>query len=176
MRTNRSSPYRKLRAAAILSLSGLIAACSPVPVEPAPVYMMNRTPQIAPNAPPRVGPQPIARTIEPRRVAAQPGPIVPNPHGSQVSKQTAQTAAAGGGRPHSRPNKGKANAHRPNAQAVAARRVPKMIPLDEPAAQGVEPSAMPSQAAASSDAPRSSWVLPAPADDPAAPDSRRSTP
>ena len=174
MRTNRSSPYRKLRAAAILSLSGLIAACSPVPVEPAPVYMMNRTPQIAPNAPPRVGPQPIARTIEPRRVVAQPGPIVPNPQHSQVSKQA---AAAGGGSLHSRPNKRKANAHRPNAQAVAARRVPKMIPLDEPAAPGVdEPAAMPSQGAAPSDGPRSSWASPAPADDPAAPDSRRSTP
>jgi hypothetical protein len=176
MGESRSGQYGKTRAAAVLAFCGLAAACSSVPVEPAPVYMMNRTSQIALNAPPGVGPQPIARTIEPRRVAAQPGPIVPNPHGSQVSKQTAQTAAAGGGRPHSRPNKGKANAHRPNAQAVAARRVPKMIPLDEPAAQGVEPSAMPSQAAASSDAPRSSWVLPAPADDPAASDSRRSTP
>jgi hypothetical protein len=158
--------------AAVLALCGLIiAACSPVPSEPAPVYMMNRTPYIAPNGPP--GPQPVP-TIEPRRVVAQPGPIVPNPERSQISKQA---AATGGGRPHPHANKGKADAHRPNAQVVAARRVPKIIPLDEPAAPGVdEPAAMPSQGGASSDTPTSSWASPAPAEDPAVPDSRRATP
>ena len=37
-------------------------------------------------------------------------------------------------------------------------------------------AAMTAQGAASSDAPRSSWASPPPAEDPAAPDSRRSTP
>ena len=160
--------------AAGFATGSFLAACSPVPGEPAPVYMMNRTPQIAPNGPPGVGPLPIARAVEPRRVIAQQGPIVPNPQRSQVSKEA---AAAGGGRPHARPNKGKATAHRLNAQVVAARRVPKMIPLDEPVPPGVDdPAAMTAQGAASSDAPRSSWASPPPAEDPAAPDSRRSTP
>ncbi len=169
MRKGRSSQHDRARAAAVLAFCGLVAACSPVPGEPAPVYMMNRTSRIAPNGPPGVGPLPIARTVEPRRVVAQPGPIVPNPQRSQVSKQA---AAAGGSRPHA-----KTNAHRRNPQVVAARRVPKMIPLDEPMPPGVdEPAAIPSQGAASSDAPRSSWASPAPAEDPAALDSRRSTP
>jgi hypothetical protein len=160
--------------AAGLASGGFLAACSLVPGEPAPVYMMNRTPQIAPNGPPGVGPLPIARAVELGRVVAQPGPIVPNPRRSQVSKQV---AATGGGRPRAHPNKGKANAHRPNPQVVAAQRVPKMIPLDEPALPSVdEPATMPSQGAASSDAPRSSWTSPAPAEDPSVPESRRATP
>jgi hypothetical protein len=171
MRESRSSRHGRARATALLAFCCIVAACSPVPGEPAPVYIMNRTPQIAPNEPPGVGPQPIARTVEPRRLV-QPGPIVPNPRRSQVSKQA---AATGGGRPHARPNKG--NAHRPNAHVVAARRVPKTIPLDEPVPSGVdEPEAMQAQGAASSGAPRSSWASPAPAEDPVAPDSGRSTP
>jgi hypothetical protein len=163
--------WPRMLCAAVVMSGGLLAACSPVPGESAPVYIMNRTPQIAPNRPPGVGPQPIARTVEPRRVV-QPGPIAANPRRSQVSKQA---AATGGGRPHARPNKG--NAHRPNAQVVAARRVPQTIPLDEPMPSGVdEREAMPSQGAASSAAPRSSWASPAPAEDLVAPDSRRSTP
>ena len=161
--------FRAVRAAIMLTFVGLLEACSPVPSEPAPVYIMNRMQQTVSHGPAVVAPS--ARTVEARRVVAQPETIISNPQRSPVLKQ-----AAGGGQPH-QAQKGKATAHRPNPRLLAARRAPKMIPLDEPAAPGVdEPAAMPSQGAVSSDGPRSSWASPAPADDPAAPDSRRSTP
>src|SRR5437868_544556 len=44
MRTSRSSRYGRAHAAAVLAFCGLVAACSPVPGEPAPVYMMGTRP------------------------------------------------------------------------------------------------------------------------------------
>src|SRR6266851_2483730 len=44
MRISRSSQHGIARAAAVLAFCGLVAACSPVPGEPAPVYMMGARP------------------------------------------------------------------------------------------------------------------------------------
>src|SRR5580700_971925 len=69
MRTIRSSRLGKAGAAAVLALLGLIiAACSPVPGEPAPVYMMGGRPYQS------VASAPIQRTVAPLASAPSPGP------------------------------------------------------------------------------------------------------
>jgi murein DD-endopeptidase MepM/ murein hydrolase activator NlpD len=71
MRTIRSSRLGKAGAAAMSALSGLIiAACSPVPGEPAPVYMMGARP----TAYQSMASAPIQRAMEPVQQAPSPGP------------------------------------------------------------------------------------------------------
>jgi murein DD-endopeptidase MepM/ murein hydrolase activator NlpD len=69
MRTIRSSRLGKAGAAAVLALLGLIiAACSPVPGEPAPVYMMGGRPYQP------VASAPTQRTVAPLASPPSPGP------------------------------------------------------------------------------------------------------
>jgi murein DD-endopeptidase MepM/ murein hydrolase activator NlpD len=60
MRKGRSSQHGRARAAAVLAFCGLIAACSSVPGEPAPVYMMGGRPNIAYQP---MAPAPIQRAV-----------------------------------------------------------------------------------------------------------------
>jgi murein DD-endopeptidase MepM/ murein hydrolase activator NlpD len=70
MGETRSSPRDKARAASALALSSLvIASCSPVPGEPAPVYMMGGT-----AAHERAASAPIQRAMAPVALAPSPAP------------------------------------------------------------------------------------------------------
>src|SRR3979411_183535 len=72
MGETRSSPRDKARAASALALSSLvIASCSPVPGEPAPVYMMGGT-----AAHERAASAPIQRAMAPVALAPSPAPSI----------------------------------------------------------------------------------------------------
>ncbi len=87
-----SSRHGKVCAAAVLSLNGLIiAACSPVPSEPAPVYMMGGT-----VAHEQAASAPIQRAPAPVALAPSPGPSTPVRH-------TAPDVISLDGRPQARP-------------------------------------------------------------------------
>jgi hypothetical protein len=70
MRKGRSSQYGRARAAAVLAFCGLIAACSSVPGEPAPVYMMGGRPSVAYQP---MASAPIPRAVAPVASAPSPG-------------------------------------------------------------------------------------------------------
>ena len=74
MRTSRSSRYGRAHAAAVLAFCGLVAACSPVPGEPAPVYMMGTRP----TAYQSMASAPIQQAMAP--VALAPGPSTSSRH------------------------------------------------------------------------------------------------
>src|SRR5260370_26607920 len=71
---SRSSRHGKARAAAVLAFCGLVAACSPVPGEPAPVYMMGARP----TAYQSMASAPIQQAMAP--VALAPGPSTSSRH------------------------------------------------------------------------------------------------
>jgi murein DD-endopeptidase MepM/ murein hydrolase activator NlpD len=66
-----SRPHGVARAAAVFGFCGLIAACSPVPGEPAPVYMMGGRPSVAYQP---VASAPMPRAVAPVASAPSPGP------------------------------------------------------------------------------------------------------
>ena len=70
MGESRSSRHGRARAAAVLAFCGLVAACSPVPGEPAPVYMMGARP----TAYQSMASAPIQPAMAPITPAPSPGP------------------------------------------------------------------------------------------------------
>jgi murein DD-endopeptidase MepM/ murein hydrolase activator NlpD len=70
MGESRSSRHGRARAAAVLAFIGLVAACSPVPGEPAPVYMMGA----GPTAYQSMASAPIQPAMAPITPAPSPGP------------------------------------------------------------------------------------------------------
>jgi murein DD-endopeptidase MepM/ murein hydrolase activator NlpD len=112
-----SSRHGKVRAATLLALSGVvIAACSPVPGEPAPVYMMGGTAarERAPSAPIQRVMGPVALAPSPRpstsvrqtpraapTAAASLSPsAAPPPVGVRTEAETAQAEPAQATSPH----------------------------------------------------------------------------
>ena len=156
---SRSCRHGKARAAAALVLCGLaIAACSPVPGEPAPVYVMGVDGPTDRYAPVTPGPRPAAG--QPARRYAMTPPEVPAArpigpeHGSKPAVSAAnqsihsrkKTHAGHPAMPHA------VAAHRAKATPASATKQDAsatMIPLDDPAPERT---------------PASSWVSPPPAD------------
>jgi len=156
---SRSCRHGNARAAAGLVLCGLvIAACSPVPSEPAPVYVMGATGPTDRYAPVTPGPRPAAG--QPARRYAMTPPEAPAARPVRPEHGSKPAVSAGNQSIHSRkkahaghPAMSHAStAHRAKATPASATKrdaSATMIPLDDPAPERT---------------PASSWVSPPPAD------------
>ena len=131
MRTSRSSQHGRARAAAVLAFCGLVAACSSVPGEPAPVYMMGARP----TAYQSMASAPIQQAMAP--VAPAPGPSTSSRHLAPdvipLDNPPAARAASAAGAP----------IHRAAPPATASRSPPAPAPVrvrTEPEAAKANPA------------------------------------
>lgn len=163
-------------AAVVLAYCGLLAACSPEPIAPAPVYMLGSAPGIDSNGATRLGPQPVASPARTAAVVAQPRRPI---GGTTRAHQIPKLAAIAPDRPaHLEKRKARAHLAAPVATATPRYRAkastkssagtigdksPQMIPLDDPTPAGADSAASSSPGAASSDSTTSSWASPPPA-------------